>query len=101
MATKSKVNHNNKRKEMVERYLKIRQELKAAAINMKLSEEERDQARKKLQKLPRNSAPGRVRNRCGITGRPRAYMRKFGLCRIKFRELALTGQIPGVTKSSW
>jgi len=101
MATKSKVNHNNKRKEMSARNLKLRIELRTASKNMKLSDEEREAARKKLQKLPRNSSPTRVRNRCGITGRPRAYMRKFGLCRIKFRELALTGQIPGVTKSSW
>lgn len=101
MATKSKVNHNNKRKEMVERYLKLRNELRVASKNMKLSDEEREAARKKLQKLPRNSSATRVRNRCAITGRPRAYLRKFGLCRIKFRELALTGQIPGVTKSSW
>ena len=101
MATKSKVNHNNKRKEMVLRNLKLRNELRTEANNMKLSDEIRDAARRKLQNLPRNTSATRVRNRCEITGRPRAYLRKFGLCRIKFRELALTGQIPGVTKSSW
>ena len=101
MATKSKVNHNNKRKEMVLRSLKLRNELRTEANNMKLSDEVRDAARRKLQNLPRNTSATRVRNRCEITGRPRAYLRKFGLCRIKFRELALTGQIPGVTKSSW
>ena len=101
MATKSKVNHNEKRKEMALRYLKLRNELREKSKNMKLSDEDRDQARAQLQKLPRNSSPTRVRNRCAITGRPRAFLRKFGLCRIKFRELALKGEIPGVTKSSW
>lgn len=101
MATKSKINHNNKRKALVARYGKLRAELRAKIKDTKLSFEERDEARKKLAKLPRNSAENRVRNRCEMTGRPRAYLRKFGLCRIKFRELALTGQLPGVTKSSW
>jgi small subunit ribosomal protein S14 len=101
MATKSKMNHNEKRKELALRYLKLRNELRTKSKNMKLSDEERDTARAALQKLPRNSSPTRVRNRCAITGRPRAFLRKFGLCRIKFRELALKGEIPGVTKSSW
>ncbi|MBC7385426.1 MAG: 30S ribosomal protein S14 [Cryobacterium sp.] len=101
MATLSKVNQNNKKKEMSERYRKVREELKATAYSLTASEEDRQTAQKKLQKLPRNSAKVRYRNRCALTGRPRAYLRKFGLCRIKFRELALTGMIPGVTKSSW
>ncbi len=101
MATLSKVNQNNKKKEMAERYRKVRAELKATAYSLTASEEERSAAQKKLQKLPRNSARIRYRNRCALTGRPRAYLRKFGLCRIKFRELALTGMIPGVTKASW
>jgi len=101
MATKSKINHNNKRIKMVEQYRALRAELRAKVKNTKLSGEEREAAQKKLAKLPRNSAEVRVRNRCEMTGRPRAYLRKFKLCRIKFRELALKGEIPGVTKSSW
>jgi small subunit ribosomal protein S14 len=101
MATLSKINNNNKKKELYERYAKQRQELKAVAYGANSSDEDRAAAAKKLQKLPRNSAKIRYRNRCALTGRPRAYLRKFGLCRIKFRELALAGQIPGVTKSSW
>ncbi len=101
MATLSKVNQNNKKKEMSERYRTIREELKATAYSTSASEDDRTAAQKKLQKLPRNSARVRYRNRCALTGRPRAYLRKFGLCRIKFRELALTGMIPGVTKASW
>lgn len=101
MATKSKINQNNYRIELVERYAAKRRELKAAMANTNLSDDDRDSARKALGKLPRNSSATRVRNRCAITGRPRGYIRKFGLCRIKFRELALLGQLPGVTKSSW
>lgn len=101
MAKTSKVNQNNKRKEMTTRHLKLRNELRATANSPHSSDEDRTAARAKLHKLPRNSSATRVRNRCELTGRPRAYLRKFGLCRIKFRELALTGQIPGVTKSSW
>ena len=101
MATKSKINHNNKRIKMVEQYRTLRAELRAKVKNTRLAPEERDAAQKKLAKLPRNSAEVRIRNRCAMTGRPRAYLRKFKLCRIKFRELALRGEIPGVTKSSW
>lgn len=101
MATLSKVNMNNKKKEMSERYRKIRAELKATAYSTTVSDEERAAAQKKLQKLPKASSKVQYRNRCALTGRPRAYIRKFGLCRIKFRELALTGMIPGVTKASW
>jgi len=78
-----------------------RDELRARAVNMKLSDEERQEARTKLNKLPKNSAPTRIRNRCKLTGRPRGYISKFGLCRNEFRRLASFGQIPGVTKSSW
>ena len=77
------------RQRMVAKYAAIRKELK----------EKGDFAG--LQKLPRNSSPTRLHNRCNVTGRPRAYMRKFGLSRIAFRELALDGKIPGVTKASW
>ena len=101
MATLSKVNTNNRRKEMSARHEKIRSELRAVMKSLKATDEEKAEAQRKLQKLPRNSNKTRIRNRCSLTGRPRAYLRRFGLCRIKFRELALTGQIPGVTKSSW
>ena len=69
--------------------------------NAKASEEERTDARVKLQKLPRNSSPVRLRNRCALTGRPRGVFRKFGLGRNKLREIAMRGEIPGVTKASW
>ena len=89
MAKKSVLARNNKRIKMVAKYAVKRAALKAAG----------DVAG--LQSLPKNSSPTRVRNRCGITGRGRAYMRHFGLSRIKFRELAAVGEIPGVRKSSW
>jgi small subunit ribosomal protein S14 len=75
--------------------------LRARAIDQKLTEAEREDARLQLQKLPRNGNPNRVRNRCELTGRPRGVFRDFKLCRNKFRELALQGLIPGVTKASW
>ena len=101
MASKAKVNHNQKRKKMIERNRTLRAELRAKAKSLTLPEDERNAARLKLQKLPRNTAEVRYRNRCSLTGRPRGNLRKFELCRVKFRELALTGMIPGVTKSSW
>jgi small subunit ribosomal protein S14 len=101
MATKAKVNHNNKRKVLVERYRAKRVELRKASVNQNLPIEERMAARQALTKLPRNSSEIRVRNRCALTGRPRGVLRKFGLARMVFRELALEGKIPGVTKSSW
>jgi small subunit ribosomal protein S14 len=78
-----------------------RDDLRARAVDMKLSEEERQEARTKLNKLPKNSASTRIRNRCQLTGRSRGFLRKFGVCRNEFRRLANFGQIPGVTKSSW
>jgi small subunit ribosomal protein S14 len=101
MAKKGKVENNNKRISLVARYIELRRELRAKVKNLKLPQEEREAAMKKLASLPRNSAEIRVRNRCLITGRPRGVLSKFKLSRIKFRELALKGQIPGVTKSSW
>lgn len=101
MAKLSTVLKNKKRIKMAERQGPIRDELRAKAIDVKLSDEERTEARRKLQKLPRNGSETRVRVRCSITGRGRGNYRKFGLCRIKFRELALEGLIPGVTKASW
>jgi len=101
MATKAKINHNNYRKALVSRFQEKRIQLRAKSVDQKLSIEDRMQARRDLTKLPRNSSEIRVRNRCEITGRPRGNYRKFGICRIKFREMALEGLIPGVTKSSW
>lgn len=91
----------DKRSKMTARHLAKRVDLRAKSVNMKLSEEERDAARLALQKLPKNSAPARIRNRCKLTGRSRGYIGKFGLCRNEFRRLASYGQIPGVTKASW
>jgi small subunit ribosomal protein S14 len=101
MAKLSSVNKNNRRRELSTKHYKARRELRVQSLNPKLSEEERQAAFLKLQKMPRNGSPIRVVNRCMITGRPRGNLRKFGLCRIKFRELALMGKIPGVTKASW
>jgi small subunit ribosomal protein S14 len=92
---------NEKRQAMSERQAKVRAELKMKALDASLSDEERANARKTLQKLPRNGAAGRVNSICQLTGRSKGVYRKFGLSRIKFRELALEGKIPGVTKSSW
>ncbi|NGZ77821.1 30S ribosomal protein S14 [Saccharibacillus alkalitolerans] len=89
MAKKSKVVREKKRQETVAKYAELRRELKAKG----------DYAA--LQKLPRDSSPTRLKNRCEMTGRPRGYLRKFKVSRIMFRELAHKGQIPGVTKSSW
>ncbi len=78
-----------------------RAELTAVVANTRLSDEERDEARAQLQKLPRNASPVRLRNRCTLTGRPRGVFRKFGLARNKLREIAMRGEIPGVIKASW
>ena len=101
MAKLSSINKNNRRKKMVKSNAAKWAKLKAIADNEKLSMEERFSARLKMQKLPRNSHPTRVRNRCALTGRPRGNYRKFGLSRLKMRELASMGLIPGVVKSSW
>lgn len=101
MAKKSAIARNKKRIKMVEQYAQKRADLKATIANPDASDEEFFAAQRKLAKLPRNSSPVRVRNRCSITGRPRAYIGKFGLSRITFRELATQGRVPGVTKSSW
>jgi small subunit ribosomal protein S14 len=101
MAKKSMVLRDEKRKQLVSKYAKKRAELKAAVVNMKLSDEERYAAAIALQKLPRDSSKSRVRNRCGLTGRPRGYYRKFGLSRNKLRELMMRGEVPGVVKASW
>jgi small subunit ribosomal protein S14 len=101
MAKISKVVKNNKRKRMVALYATRRAELKKIINNPRSTPEEVDAAVIKLQKLPRDASPIRVRNRCSQTGRSRGYLRKFGISRIALRELALEGQIPGVVKSSW
>lgn len=101
MARLSSVVKNKKREKLAKRYAPKAAELRAKAIDLKLSDEERDAARAKLQKLPRNANPNRIRNRCELTGRPRGVYRDFKLSRNKFRELANNGLIPGVTKASW
>ncbi len=101
MAKKSAIEKNEHRRQLVARFAATRAALKAVVQDRERDPEERFEATLALAKLPRNSSPTRVRNRCAMTGRPRAYYRKFGLSRIAFRELASTGQIPGVVKSSW
>lgn len=101
MAKISKVVKNEKRRKMVAQYATKRAELKKIINNPKSSIEEVDAAVLKLQKMPRDASAVRVRNRCSQTGRPRGFLRKFGISRVALRELALKGQIPGVVKSSW
>lgn len=101
MAKVSAVERNNKRKRMVNKYAEKRAALKEIARNTELPVEERFAAQLKLSKLPRNSAPSRIRNRCEVTGRPRGYYRKVKMSRIALRELGSYGMIPGLVKSSW
>lgn len=102
MAKKSMVNREIKRMKAVKRYAEKRQALKEIVRKVEsYSEEERLAAQEKLQKLPRNASPVRLQRRCRITGRPHAVYRKFGLSRIKLRELAMRGEVPGVRKASW
>ncbi|MGM0578930.1 MAG: 30S ribosomal protein S14 [Myxococcota bacterium] len=101
MAKTSKIVKNDKRKKLVEKYFEQRLELKRIIKDPMTPDAERELAMKKLQKLPRDSSPTRVRNRCVVTGRPHGYYRKFGISRIALRDLALAGQLPGVLKSSW
>ena len=101
MAKKSAVERNKKRMRMVQQNSVKRERLKTLARDEAAPPEERFNARLKLAKLPRNSSPVRIRNRCELTGRPRGVYRKFKLSRIALRELASTGQIPGMVKSSW
>ena len=101
MAKKSKIMHNIKRKKLVNMYAAKRKDLLSKIKDPSLSYEEKQMYRLKLEKLPKNSNRIRVRNRCNVTGRPRGVYRKFGLSRITFRELALKGLIPGVSKASW
>ncbi|CAI8423040.1 MAG: 30S ribosomal protein S14 [Rhizobiales bacterium TMED143] len=101
MAKKSSVERNNKRKRLAAKYATKRATLLRMANDTSLSNEDRFRARLKLSELPRNSAPTRVRNRCGVTGRPRGYYRKLDMSRISMRDLASKGLIPGMVKSSW
>ena len=101
MAKKSSIARNEKRKRLAQKFEPKRKALRAKASNIKLSEKERAEASLALQKLPRSSSRCRVVSRCRITGRSRGNLTKFGLSRIKFRELAHRGLIPGVVKSSW
>ncbi len=101
MAKLSSINKNERRKKLVKKYAGRYARLKAVAADESKDETERLMARLKLAEIPRNGNPNRVRNRCETTGRPRAYYRKFRLCRIELRDLANKGLIPGVTKSSW
>ena len=101
MAKKSKIMHNIKRKKLVNMYAAKRKDLLTKIKDPSLSYEEKQMYRLKLEKLPKNSSRIRVRNRCNVTGRPRGVYRKFGLSRITFREMALKGLIPGVSKASW
>ena len=101
MAKLSLINRDIKRAKLAEKYASKRLALKAIIDDMSKSDEERYEARLKLQQLPRNSNPTRQRSRCAITGRPRGVFRKFGLARNKLRELAMKGEIPGMTKASW
>lgn len=101
MAKLALKNREAKRARLVEKYAAKRAELKAIINDAKLSDEERMQARLRLQSLPRNSSPVRRRNRCALTGRPRGVFRKFGLCRNKLRDIAMRGEVPGMIKASW
>jgi small subunit ribosomal protein S14 len=101
MAKMAVINREQKRRDTVKKFAGKRAEILAAIGNMKLTDEERQEARLKLQALPRNASPVRLRNRCALTGRPRGTFRKFGLGRTKVREFAMRGEIPGIVKASW
>jgi small subunit ribosomal protein S14 len=101
MAKKAMIQRNLKRQRMVEKFASKRAELKAILANPDTSDEDFYKAQDKLTKLPKNSSKVRLVNRCSVTGRPRAVLRKFGVSRITFRELAVHGRLPGVIKSSW
>ena len=101
MAKLSLTNRDQKRRALVKKYAKKREALTAILNNTKASEEVRYAARLKIQQLPRNANPTRLRNRCALTGRPRGFFRKFGLGRNKLREYAMRGEVPGIVKASW
>ena len=101
MAKLALINRQYKREKLVKKFEKRREALTAIIENSKTSDEDRFAARLKLQALPRNANPTRLRNRCSLTGRPRGVFRKFGLGRNKLREYAMRGEIPGIVKASW
>ncbi|HEY7840059.1 MAG TPA: 30S ribosomal protein S14 [Gammaproteobacteria bacterium] len=101
MAKRSMLNREKKRSKLVRKYAAKRQALKAAIRDMSLDDEERRDARTKLNKMPRDSSASRQRNRCALTGRSRGNYRKFGLGRTKLREAAMRGDVPGLIKASW
>ena len=101
MAKTSKIVKNQQRQEIAARYAARRQELKATIQNPQTTPAAREEAQRALRAMPRDASKTRIRNRCQMTGRPRAYLRQFGLSRITFREMALAGLIPGVRKASW
>lgn len=100
MAKTSKIAKNNQRKEIIERYRERRMELLTVIKNPEASLESKREAYKAIAKMPRDASPVRYRNRCGVSGRPRAYLRKFGMSRIAVRELAHRGELPGIKKAS-
>ncbi|GMU73113.1 MAG: 30S ribosomal protein S14 [Burkholderiales bacterium] len=101
MAKLAVINRNEKRKKLVAKYAKRRAALEAIVDNARASDEDRYAARLKLQQLPRNANPTRVRSRCSLTGRPRGVYSKFGLGRSKLRDYIMRGEVPGVVKASW
>jgi small subunit ribosomal protein S14 len=101
MAKKSKIARNQQRAVIVDRYRTQRAELKKALVDPNSSDEQREAARIGLQKLPRNASPVRLRNRDAIDGRPRGNLSRFGISRVRFRDMAHRGELPGITKSSW
>lgn len=101
MAKKSSIEKDKRRRRIVERHAEKRKMLKEIIRSPKSSDEAREKAQDRLNRMPRDSAPCRLRNRCQLTGRARGYLRQFGLSRLAFRELASMGMIPGVTKASW
>ena len=101
MAKLSLINRDQKRRKLVKKFAKKREALVAIIDDAKASDETRFAARLKVQQLPRNANPTRLRSRCALTGRPRGFFRKFGLGRSKLREFAMRGEIPGIVKASW
>lgn len=101
MAKRSMVNREAKRRRLIAKYAARREALKNVIRSMETTYDEREEAQRKLNALPRNSCPVRVQNRCRLTGRPHAYYRKFGLGRNKLREAAMSGDVPGLVKASW
>lgn len=101
MAKTCMIEREQKRRAMVEKFAEKRKELNAVIADMNATPEAKKEARAKLQALPRNSSPVRLRNRCALTGRPRGVFSKFGIARGKLRQLMMSGEVPGVTKASW